>query len=74
MDIDDVELTTRPVEVDDNRSVTAMDRLILDTEHGSASKYADLFDFDADNLEPPFHPNRYAAAIAFLRTAGVRSK
>jgi len=43
---------------------------VLDTEHGSASKYADLFDFDADNLEPPFHPNRYAAAIADAGKAG----
>ena len=36
---------------------------LLDTERGSASKYADLFDFDVAAMEPPFHPDRYCKAI-----------
>lgn len=36
---------------------------VLDTEHGAASKYADLFEFDTDPMEPPFHPRRYMDAI-----------
>ena len=35
---------------------------VIDTEHGSASKYADLFDFDVCNLED-FHPSKYMEAI-----------
>lgn len=35
---------------------------VIDTEHGSASKYADLFDFDVCNLVD-FHPSRYLEAI-----------
>lgn len=36
---------------------------LVDTEHGSASKYADLFDFDVLELAPPFHPDRFVEAI-----------
>ena len=36
---------------------------VADTEHGSASKYADLFDFDVVNFESPFHPDRYGKLI-----------
>lgn len=36
---------------------------LVDTEHGSASKYADLFDFDVLNLHPPYHPDRFGEAI-----------
>jgi ABC-type dipeptide/oligopeptide/nickel transport system ATPase component len=43
---------------------------VVDTEHGSASKYADLFEFDVMELEPPFHPDRYIAAIAEAQIAG----
>lgn len=43
---------------------------MLDTEHGSASKYADLFDFDVMNLDPPYHPDRYAQAIKAAAQAG----
>lgn len=43
---------------------------VLDTEHGSASKYADLFEFDVMELDPPFHPDRYIGAIAEAQAAG----
>jgi KaiC/GvpD/RAD55 family RecA-like ATPase len=43
---------------------------VVDTEHGSASKYADLFDFDVMNLDAPFHPHRYAVAIREAAAAG----
>lgn len=42
----------------------------VDTEHGSASKYADLFEFDVLNLEPPFHPARFVEAIRAAEAAG----
>jgi hypothetical protein len=34
-----------------------------DTEAGSASKYAHLFDFDVIEIAPPFHPHRAVEAI-----------
>jgi len=43
---------------------------LLDTEHGSASKYADLFAFDVLELEPPYHPDRYVKAIEAATEAG----
>lgn len=43
---------------------------LVDTEHGSASKYADLFDFDVLNIDPPFHPNRFIEAIKDAQNAG----
>lgn len=43
---------------------------VLDTEHGSAAKYADIFEFDTAAMEPPFHPDRYAEAIAAAARAG----
>ena len=43
---------------------------LLDTEHGSAAKYADVFDFDTLALEPPFHPDRFAEAIQAAEAAG----
>lgn len=42
----------------------------VDTEHGSASKYADLFDFDVMNMDAPFHPDRFITAIQDAQTAG----
>ena len=42
----------------------------LDTEHGSASKYADLFNFDVMELEAPFHPDRFINAISEAAAAG----
>ncbi len=42
---------------------------LIDTERGSASKYADLFDFDVLELES-FHPHRYIEAIQEAGKAG----
>lgn len=42
---------------------------VVDTEHGSASKYADLFDFDVLELES-FSPARYVEAIHAAEQAG----
>lgn len=42
---------------------------LIDTEHGSASKYADRFDFDTEILEE-FSPERYVRAIADAVAAG----
>ena len=36
---------------------------VVDTEHGSASKYADIFNFDTLHLSAPFHPDRFTEAI-----------
>lgn len=35
----------------------------IDTEYGSASLYADKFDFDVLELKPPFTPEKYISAI-----------
>lgn len=35
----------------------------IDTEYGSASLYADRFDFDSLELTPPFTPEKYVTAI-----------
>lgn len=43
---------------------------LLDTEHGSAAKYADIFQFDTATLEPPYHPDRYIEAIRAAGKAG----
>lgn len=42
---------------------------LIDTEHGSASKYADLTDFDTLSLES-YHPERYIDAIHAAEAAG----
>lgn len=42
---------------------------LIDTEHGSASKYADLFTFDVLELDS-FHPDRYVEAIQAAEAAG----
>ncbi len=42
---------------------------LIDTEHRSASKYADLFDFDTTDL-PTFHPQSYIDAIHEAEAAG----
>ncbi|MCX8017657.1 MAG: ATP-binding protein, partial [Rhodocyclaceae bacterium] len=36
---------------------------VVDTEHGSASLYADRFDFDVFEMTPPFAPERFVEAI-----------
>lgn len=42
---------------------------VVDTEHGSASKYADLFEFDVLELES-FHPQKYIDAIRDAESGG----
>lgn len=42
---------------------------VIDTEHGSASKYADRFDFDTCDLED-HHPSKYLDAIKEAGRAG----
>jgi hypothetical protein len=42
---------------------------LIDTEHGSASKYANLFDFDVLELTN-FHPDNYIKAIKAAERAG----
>lgn len=50
---------------------TALGRVaVVDTESGSASKYADLFDFDVMEIDAPFHPNKYIEAIKGAVQAG----
>ena len=36
---------------------------MIDTERGSGNLYSDLVDFDICELEPPFTPEKYEAAI-----------
>lgn len=43
---------------------------VVDTEHGSASKYADIFDFDVAEMHAPYHPDKYVAAIKEAAAAG----
>src|SRR5574343_276063 len=43
---------------------------LIDTEHGSASKYADTFRFDVAEMHPPFHPEKFMQAIAEAQNAG----
>lgn len=43
---------------------------VIDTEHGSASLYSHLVDFDALELQPPYSPERYIEAIHSAEAAG----
>lgn len=43
---------------------------VVDTEHGSASKYADLFAFDVVNMVAPFHPDRFVEMIREAAASG----
>jgi hypothetical protein len=43
---------------------------LVDTEHGSASKYADVFSFDVLEMHPPFHPDKFVQAINDAAQAG----
>ena len=42
----------------------------IDTEHGSASKYADLFEFDVMEMRPPFNPERFVKGIEMAASEG----
>lgn len=43
---------------------------VIDTEHGSASLYSDLCEFDTLELTAPYSPERYIAAIDAAAQAG----
>lgn len=43
---------------------------VIDTEHGSASKYADLWQFDTVNMKPPYNPDRFVKGIAAAASEG----
>lgn len=43
---------------------------VLDTERGSASLYADKFDFDVIEMAPPYHPDSFRAVIKSAEDAG----
>lgn len=43
---------------------------LVDTEHGSASKYAGIFTFDVAEMHPPFHPDKFIAALNEAQQAG----
>jgi hypothetical protein len=43
---------------------------VIDTEHGSASLYCHLLDFDVMELTAPYSPERYIAAIKDAEDAG----
>ncbi|NUQ83053.1 MAG: AAA family ATPase [Bacteroidetes bacterium] len=43
---------------------------VIDTEHGSASLYADRFEFDVLDLKPPYEPERFIEAIEMAEKAG----
>jgi len=43
---------------------------VVDTEHGSASKYADLWGFDVANMHAPFHPDKFVVALREAEAAG----
>jgi len=43
---------------------------LVDTEHGSASKYADLFTFDVAEMHPPFHPDKFILALQEAANSG----
>lgn len=45
---------------------------LLDTEHRSASKYADIFAFDVLELDAPYHPDRFVEAIQGAAQAGYK--
>jgi len=43
---------------------------LVDTEHRSASKYADRFKFDVLDMDPPYHPQKYIDAIEAAQSMG----
>lgn len=45
---------------------------MADTENRSARKYADLFDFDTLDLEPPYHPKRVGEIVEAAAKAGYK--
>lgn len=45
---------------------------VIDTEHGSASKYSSIFDFDVAEMHAPYHPRKYIDAIKEAAEAGYK--
>ena len=45
---------------------------VVDTEHGSASKYADIFEFDVIEMQPPYNPLRFVEFIVEAAAAGYK--
>ena len=43
---------------------------VIDTESGSASAYANIFDFDSLDMHPPYTPGAYVSAIRAAETEG----
>ena len=43
---------------------------VIDTEHGSAAKYADQFAFDVANAAPPYHPDGLVKLVTFAANSG----
>ncbi len=43
---------------------------MIDTEHGSASKYADKFDFDVDAMDPPYDPRTFVQKMNEAQASG----
>lgn len=43
---------------------------VVDTEYGSASKYAGRFEFDVAEMTPPYKPDKYVMAIKEAANAG----
>lgn len=46
---------------------------LIDTEHGSAAKYGDQFEFDTIDLDPPYHPDRFVELIKVAAEAGYKT-
>lgn len=46
---------------------------VIDSEHGSAAKYADEFTFHHYVMRPPYHPEHYINAIKAAEQAGFKS-
>lgn len=46
---------------------------VVDTERGSASKYADLFDFDVAELGPPYSPQRLVETLREAKKEGYNT-
>ena len=44
---------------------------VIDSEYGSASKYADKFDFVVDELDGDYHPDRYIKGLDEAEKAGM---
>ncbi len=56
------------------QGLVGKDRIcLIDTENGRASHYADEFDFDVIDLDPPFTPARYIQAIKTAQDEGYKA-